>query len=252
MESFRQLSRGVTLQTPDQAHGIWKKWLSSHDSETTQLSRKKFWMKYLEELKTAPFQPRTAPVASVNTRTSLFQLGAFRDTAKLHATCAASGFSLQALFFAVYAKFLARSASSHDIVFGMYLANRTSMDGLDRLPYPTLSLVPLRVHQPASCDLVTIAKSVQADLYEISSPTNASVGLWQIFDWTGVKIDSFVNFLSLPDSHKNDGTDGIVLTKESDNDIEVQSQPSSGLSLKDQRLIKLNPVRDAYPVSSVP
>ncbi|OIW25405.1 non-ribosomal peptide synthetase [Coniochaeta ligniaria NRRL 30616] len=233
-ESFRQLCQ--------------EKWLSSQVSEKTQLSRKTFWTEYLKGVKTPPFQARTASPSSAKTRTSLFEHAAVKDTAKLQTICAAFGVSLQALFFAAYAKFLAPGVVGRDdIVCGMYLANRTSIDGLDRLPYPTLSLVPLRVRQPASRDVVAVAKSIQADLYEISSPANASVGLWEIFDWTGLKIDSFVNFLSLPDSHSTDGTDGIVLREASDNDIAVQSQTRPGLSPEDQRLLTSNSVRDAYP-----
>ncbi|KAH8902109.1 non-ribosomal peptide synthetase [Coniochaeta sp. PMI_546] len=252
IENFQQLCQGYRLQNPDQNHSIWKKWLSLQVSERVQLSRRTFWTEYLEGVKTSPFQARTTSSSSVNTRTSVFERAAFKDTAKLQAVCAASGVSLQALFFAAYAKFFAQSAGCQDdIVFGMYLANRTSMDGLDQLPYPTLSLVPLRVRD-LSRDVVTVAKSVQADLYEISSPANASVGLWEIFSWTGLRIDSFVNFLSLPDSHRTDGRDGLSLTEASDNDVEVQSQISSGLTSEDQRLLASNLVRDAYAVGSSP
>lgn len=251
MENFRQLCQGTTLQAPDQAHAIWNKWLSLQVSKTAQSARKTFWIEYLEGLRTPSFQAQIASSSSPNTRTSLFERAAFGDTAELQRECAASGVSLQALFIAAYAKFLARNLDGQDdIVFGIYLANRTSMDGFDRLPYPTLSLVPIRVRRPASRDIVTVAKSIQGDLYGISSPTNTSVGLWEIFDWTGLRIEFFVNFLSLPVPQEMDDTQGVVLDEVSDNDIEVQSQTSSDLSPKDQQLLSSNPVKNAYPVGA--
>lgn len=251
MESFRALCQGVPLPAPEHAHGIWQAWLSSQVSEATQLSRKTFWTQYLRDLRSPPFPPWTTSSPSVNTRTSLLQRAALKHTAKLQTLCAAWGVSLQALFFGAYAKELSRSGDVRDdVVFGVYLANRTAMHGLDTLPYPTLSLVPLRVRQPASRDLLAVAESIQADLHEISSPANASVGLWEILDWTSVRVGSFVNFLTLSEAPETDGLGDIVLAGEVDRDVEMEAQMSAGLSLEAQRLVASNAVRDAYPVSS--
>jgi amino acid adenylation domain-containing protein len=251
MESFRQLCLRVTLPAPDQAHKVWKKWLSSQVSEATQFSRRTFWTQYLHNLKAPPFPIRTASPPSITTRTSFFERAAINNIERLQSICSASGVSLQALFFAAYAKFLAHSGNGRDdVVFGVYLANRIAMDRLDRLPYPTLSLVPLRVRQPESRDLPTVATSIQADLYDISSSANTSVGLWEIIDWRGVRIDSFVNFLSLPDCQETDGTDDISLAEVSAIDVEMQPQKNPGLSPATQRLVAPNAVRDAYPVST--
>jgi hypothetical protein len=37
-------------------------------------------------------------------------------------------------------------------------------------------------------------------LQAISTPENSSVGLWQIEAWTGVTVDTFVNFVKVPDN----------------------------------------------------
>ncbi|KAK5194220.1 hypothetical protein LTR16_007118, partial [Cryomyces antarcticus] len=41
---------------------------------------------------------------------------------------------------------------------------------------------------------------IQRDLQEIGDQHNSTAGLWEIEQWTGVKVDSFVNFLKLPDT----------------------------------------------------
>jgi amino acid adenylation domain-containing protein len=257
VERFRQLCRGATLPAPVQDYNLWKKWLSLQVSEATQVARRTSWTRYLEDVKPTPF-PRTTSLNPLTpTRTSHFTPSVISDITAIQSLCSASGISLQSLFFAAHAKFLSLNTSSpDDVIFGVYLANRTATDhdDISHLPYPTLSLVPLRVRHPRTLDLVSLAKGIQADLHEISSPANASVGLWEVLDWTGVRVDSFVNFLSLlPSTEEVDGgTDDIVITNVSDGGggaVTGSERTGTILSLGTKRWMASDAVRDAYPVS---
>jgi len=55
------------------------------------------------------------------------------------------------------------------------------------------------VKSPSTQDLITIASHIQEDLQKISDGTSALVSLHEINQWMGIKVDTFVNFLSLPD-----------------------------------------------------
>jgi hypothetical protein len=254
MESFRQLCQGVVLGTPVPGLGLWKEWLSIHVSISAQLSRKAFWTEYLRDANSSPFPARTALPPSTNTRTAFFKKSALDNIESFQSVCARSGVSLQALFFSAYAQFMAgKVGASDDIIFGIYLANRTSMDGVDRLAYPTLSLVPLRVRQPASRDIVSVARTIQADLHNITSLANTAVGLWDILDWTGVRVDSFVNFLPLPHIHGPVTSEGITLEESlPEEHSEAWPATSRSLAVQEYPSLSANLVRDAYPVRSEP
>ncbi|KAB5518880.1 non-ribosomal peptide synthetase [Coniochaeta sp. 2T2.1] len=215
MENFRTLCQGVRDEEADFAPSTWRQWLSRQVSEAAKTSKKAFLDALSPRCQDVPFSTPDY---------------------------------LQALFFAAYAKLLAREmATKEDIVFGIYLANRTSMNGLEGLAYPTLSLVPLRVRQSAVLDIVALAKSVQADLHRISEPADASVGLWEILDWTGIRVDSFVNFLSLPESQQVDGRKTVVLTEAPGSEIERQDEKIADFVPEHQRWLASNSVKDAYP-----
>lgn len=124
------------------------------------------------------------------------------------------GLSIQALFFAAYAKLYASvsrksttlgqadsSSPSDDVVIGIYLANRSlDIDGLTELNAPTFNIVPLRVHlsDEKKTTLLESALQVQSDLGGITATEHCGVSMRDIHSWTGLKIDTFVNFLSLP------------------------------------------------------
>ena len=123
--------------------------------------------------------------------------------------------STQALLFAAYARAYAHLANSaglanrddRDVVIGIYLANRAHLPDLASLPCPTLNLVPLRVRTPRRGSLMTTAQQIHSDLESFGTPEISSVGLWQIWQWTGVKVDTFVNFLRLPEKTALDAPD---------------------------------------------
>lgn len=117
--------------------------------------------------------------------------------------------SIQSLFFAIYAKVHARvisprsgaDGSTESLILGVYLANRSlSLEGLPDMIAPTLNMVPLRVQFPQSASVMNIARQIQNDLHEIGRVEHSGVSLVEIADWTGVRVDVFVNFIKLPDS----------------------------------------------------
>lgn len=176
-----------------------------------------FWTSYLSENSST-----LIPVSEskpTHTRTSKFAPN-LTSTGPLSTLARSSNLTFQALFLASYAHIHAKlisllnptSPSSPPpppyIILGIYLANRSHpLENLPCLAAPTLNLVPIRVRAPLSTPILEIAATIQRDLQEISSARNSMVGLWEIQDRTGVVVDCFVNFLSLPDNDKSEDDD---------------------------------------------
>ncbi|KAI0133865.1 non-ribosomal peptide synthetase [Xylariales sp. AK1849] len=200
---FRDLC-GLNPPPVDHFRSSWDDFVLEHYSDSLRIPRKKFWLSYLRGSTSDRHQKRARYEELA--RIAEFRPATLTDVTSLRAVASKRGVSLQSLFFAAYAKILAspiRSPSvkeDSDVVFGVYLANRLSFDErFQNMPFPTLSIVPLRVKIEPAESIIDIAKKIQDDLAEISSFENASVGLWEIAEWTGVRIDSFVNYLSLPE-----------------------------------------------------
>jgi hypothetical protein len=165
-------------------------------------------MEYLENFEQSYLpQPTSAP----GTKTEIFKPN-LMPTKLLEDAARTFGVSIQAIFLAAYAVVYARHLDmpkERDAVFGIYLANRSvSVDGIEVAAIPTVNLLPLRVRAPLPHDLIDVAQQVQKDLQKIGEPTNASASLFEISEWTGVKIDSFVNLLTLPDAGNGDARNG--------------------------------------------
>ncbi|EGO53918.1 hypothetical protein NEUTE1DRAFT_148407 [Neurospora tetrasperma FGSC 2508] len=196
----------------------------------------------------AEWQPAPAPKhqSRPSRRVSLVQRNAIADVSRIKKLCAAAGVSIQALFFAAYASFVSETiqAKSRDVVFGVYLANRSS--DLSEIPYPTLCLVPLRVRVQES--LVDMAKRIQEDLYKISDPEHVGAGLWEIKEWTGVVVDGFVNFLSVPVSSSNFDFNGAVrMELVSEEEVKVMGEAKHQQEFSVPKELENNAVRNAYP-----
>ncbi|EAA31066.2 hypothetical protein GE21DRAFT_8575 [Neurospora crassa] len=196
----------------------------------------------------AIWQPAPAPEhqSRPSRRVSLVQRNAIADVSRIKKLCAAAGVSIQALFFAAYARFVSETieAKSRDVVFGVYLANRSS--DLSEIPYPTLCLVPLRVRVQES--LVDMAKRIQDDLYKISDPEHVGVGLWEIKEWTGVVVDGFVNFLSVPVSSSNfDSNEAVRMELVSEEEVKVMGEAEDQQEFSMPKELENNAVRNAYP-----
>jgi aryl carrier-like protein len=169
-------------------------------------TRKEFWIKYLtRDFETFPVLSRGSFDANrvEKFNPEVMRVSQLREALRHH------GISIQALFFGVYAQVYAtrlqrqpsveqsRTAST-DVIIGIYLANRSlDIDDLTELGAPTFNIVPLRI-QTANSSIIEIAQRVQQDLGEISRLENCGVSMREIYSWTGIQADTYVNFLSLP------------------------------------------------------
>ncbi|KAH0551393.1 hypothetical protein GP486_007392, partial [Trichoglossum hirsutum] len=176
----------------------------SYISPEQHCGRRKFWKTYLDSSRS--LMP-SKPAARRCQRVEVFEPGIQDAGTTLESVARSRGLSVHAMFLAAYSKVHAKLLDGTDsvgengnVAFGIYLANRgLPIEGLSTLPAPTLNLVPLRTIAPMESSIINIAKSIQADLQDISSMQNSGVGLWEVEEWTGLKFNCFVNFLKLPD-----------------------------------------------------
>ncbi|OAX83260.1 hypothetical protein ACJ72_02381 [Emergomyces africanus] len=182
--------------------------------------RKNFWKNYLAPAINSEQQKEVQPL-KIKQRTidrdivQTYRQSLVRNIEKLEDVGRSYGVSVQALFLAIYAKIHAskiREDNTNDtsrhrgLVLGIYLANRShSLDGLPTLIAPTLNIVPLRIalqqenEGPQQESIFRLAQSIQRDLHEVGRMEHSCVSLIEIADWTGVRVDTFVNFIKLPD-----------------------------------------------------
>ncbi|OMP81947.1 Hydroxamate-type ferrichrome siderophore peptide synthetase [Diplodia seriata] len=230
MQQFETLCNQPTLKpTPSTAFPAL---IAASASPAAASKRQVFWSTYFKDATpTARLQqPRSARPG----RVSVFKpdiCGSTSKVATLEAAAMKQGINVQSLFLAAYARLYARltadgdssekEAAGRDAVFGIWLANRShAIDGLADVAAPTVNLVPLRVRAPLTTNAFELAKKIQEDLRTIGDGVeNAGTGLWEIERWTGVKVDSFVNFLKLPegeDEADKGGAGGRVRVREVD------------------------------------
>ncbi|KXT10736.1 hypothetical protein AC579_2735 [Pseudocercospora musae] len=201
----------------------FKEFVAASCNTDGQQSRQHFWQRYL-----AAFTPPqlSQPRDDATRKVQIFRPAAFDSGEKLERHARVKGVTVQALLFAVYAKAYASRArtprdGSQDVVVGIYLANRTNLAELDQLAAPTLNLLPLRVRSPRKTALVEVAKQIDADIKKIGTAENSSASLKEIYEWTGVRVDTFVNFLRMPE-HDSDtpanGTDETKFTQHHDDE----------------------------------
>lgn len=251
MGRFKELLdyHGVELEESVNKIASWASLFSCSLGEQARGNRKAFWTQYLEGSESVPLRLPKSKSTPTEERISFFKRAAVSDTSRLKALCSQYGISIQSVFLAAYARVLSTLSGSDDVVFGVYIANRGSEQDLE---FPTLCLVPLRVRAPRDLDVAEVASAVQRDLFEVSRPENVNAGLWEIKDWTGVVIDSFVNFLSLPEDEPSQGKDGGGVELEPLRFDEVTSGVGDESTASDPRQVpwlERNAVRDAYPVS---
>ncbi|RBA16864.1 hypothetical protein FPRO05_01588 [Fusarium proliferatum] len=214
---LRRLSQLLHGSVAVENNGLtrWKDFAVRQASEAAQKDRRAFWKAYLHGTCSSSIAAELQ--ADVKSRISYLNESAIPDVSQIQALSTHSGISLQSWFLAAYAKVLATQNNTPDngsVVFGMYLANRAAAS--DRLPqvYPTLNLIPLRVDSPIELPLSSLAKNIQRDLHQIASDGRSDVGLWEIDQWTGVQVKSFVNFLSLSDDTGSVENSVTVLSQE--------------------------------------
>ncbi|KAK3067711.1 hypothetical protein LTR53_015254 [Teratosphaeriaceae sp. CCFEE 6253] len=179
-------------------------------------SRKMFWTEYLQDIR--PMRLRQPAGHGRRKRVETYRPGLFMDVPALEGLARREGVTIQAMLFAAYARIYAGLADpvdeskestlrNGDVVLGIYLSNRSHLSDLDQLAAPTLNLVPLPVRSPLSSPLTEVAKQVLHGLAELGSARNSAVGLWEVAEWTGVKVDTYVNFLKLPERSEGEGSE---------------------------------------------
>ncbi|KAF1813068.1 hypothetical protein P152DRAFT_395882 [Eremomyces bilateralis CBS 781.70] len=209
-----------------------------------------FWSSYLHKAPNPLIKPSSS---SSHRRVELFKADVVNQTALLEKKARASHVSVHHIFLAAYAQAYARLVASHaahskEVVFGVYLANRShDIPGLVESCGPTLNLVPLRVSLNANKGLVEMARKIQDDLLEMNRIDRAGAGLWQIERWTGIQVDSFVNFLKLLDIAEVVGAGAI---RAADGERDGYARVVEGKSADDgeglTKLLEKNRVRGAY------
>ncbi|KAI5859244.1 hypothetical protein GGS23DRAFT_326435 [Durotheca rogersii] len=208
LNRFMELCDGTPTPPIGLRTSTWYEFVLKHASPYVRQRRQQFWTSYLQKIITIrpPPQTESTPNPEIIAQHSYLKRKAFSNISSLKNISSTHGTTLQALFFAayarVYAESLRRDDACHDradVVFGVYLANRSNVIGLEEAPLPTLNIVPLVVRRPLDRPLATLAIEIQKDLVEISSFDHASVYLWEIFDWTGIQVETIVNFLAPQD-----------------------------------------------------
>ncbi|PGH18000.1 hypothetical protein AJ80_04621 [Polytolypa hystricis UAMH7299] len=167
--------------------------------------REHFWKTYLGDYSESiegDERQRRAERKWSPTRVKRYTPSLIQDVDALEKLSRTSGISIQALFLAAYAKVhLKTMSNTTDLVVGIYLANRShDLHGLPGMIAPTVNIVPLRIKNPPGTSVLNLAQAIQTDLHEIGRAENSCVSLLEIAQWTGVTLDTFVNFLKLPDA----------------------------------------------------
>ncbi|KAI1821473.1 amino acid adenylation domain-containing protein [Xylaria intraflava] len=202
---------------------LWIEFASQHLSAPIQSRRKLFWTSYLSGNTSSQTYEHTT--ASPRQRVNEFQRTAINNVAAIKSSGSVHGISTQALLFAAYSKVFAKlvcrdnqADDNTDYVFGIYLANRSGYPGIESAPCPTLNILPLRVRDPLRRGVTDIASSIQKDIAEISSFENSTASLWEIQEWTGVRIDTTVNILARPNDALPSESTSVKLKEVSDAD----------------------------------
>jgi hypothetical protein len=188
--AFRSfVNQSYNAKQSDQAKRFWTKYLSGASLETSLISSS------VHRQRIAKYNPKL-----------------FQNTQPLLSLARKRGITLPSIFLAIYARLYAslqNNSTGSDTIIGIYIANRFYDNHLLQTS-PTVNLLPLRVR--TGIPLLESAAQIHADLARISEAQHVSVGLWEIYKWTGVKVRTFVNWLKLPGG--DDGANGIGSTGE--------------------------------------
>lgn len=171
-------------------------------------ARRQFWESYLGHFST--IEPKNESMDGFGAVHQYYWPGLVSNMSCVEEAAQRQSVSVQSLFLGVFARVYAQAliaggASSQDLrrhlVVGLYLANRSDNAGsLDELMNPTVNIVPLRLDDKLSDDissLCDVARKIQSDINKISMIEHIGVSLLEIKEWTGVRIDTCVNFLRL-------------------------------------------------------
>ncbi|KAI9663349.1 MAG: NRPS [Alyxoria varia] len=242
--TFQDLCNGTNRSLPLQSTADTTfDLLAQTYAPSSQDALQSFWTRYLSDAPKAPIRPfHTAepgpqpPKTDANLyvpRTEFYKPTAMPP--QTYTAVARSlrhhGLTIHALFLAAVAVALcsypqrhssssaspAANESNEDVIIALYTSNRSSAS-LSHLPNPTLNVIPLRVRAPSTTPLTQLAREVQTDLAEITNAESgqSGVGLWEVYNWTGVSVGCVVNFLV--DDGERDVEGRAEQTSKSDNE----------------------------------
>lgn len=209
IDEFQALFRGDTLPASDTN---FKSFVAQFYSASSSPSTKEKWKSYLTT--PSPLYPSKTSLPS-NKRTEVYHPST--PTRDLKPLAQETGVSIDALFLAGLSKINAQSlldfspnAAVPSVTFGVYLANRAPFEvDLSAMAAPTLNLLPLRVQEPLERSIEDIARDIQRDVNMIGNKDMVSASLSQIYEWTGTRVNFFVNILKStnapPPSPSQDG-----------------------------------------------
>jgi amino acid adenylation domain-containing protein len=212
-------------------------------SLSSSITAEKSWRSYLSSAPSSePSKPRHS------NRTEIYHPSLRIPSLKFQAK--ELGLSIDALLLASAAKQYAvhTQNSSPQIIIGIYLANRAPFGAdLSSLAAPTLNLLPLLITQPLSKPLTKLAKHIQKDITKISNVDMVSASLAEIYSWTGVKVDFFVNIVKSPAQITREDKEIFVSLDGSGHDSrEMEVHDDEEFPEVDEKKIQ------AYPVSLFP
>ncbi|PVI01410.1 hypothetical protein DM02DRAFT_525045 [Periconia macrospinosa] len=227
--------------------------VAANSNPSVSQNRESFWNNYLQGTTGHHLPQPSSPTPS---RCEVFKPNLSSKMAPIESLARANNLTTQSLFLASFARLYAdmtHTPSDRDIVIGIYLANRSfpNIQNLADSPIPVVNLVPLRVRRPLEINILDAAARIQSDIHEISSAENVGVGLWEIKEWTDVKIDCWVNFLKLPEAeHESaDQADGKVRIEQSgkwDKEVRRVTEANMSGTYEMPRELSKESVQEAY------
>ncbi|KAL2070809.1 hypothetical protein VTL71DRAFT_13835 [Oculimacula yallundae] len=195
INELQALYRGDSLEPPTLS---FKTFVAQSISATPLSAMKEKWTSYLGQNSTPT--SKSTPVTSSNKRTEVYHPST--PISSIRPLAQEIGVSTDALFLAALSKIRAHSLRQQiqtpisQVVLGIYLSNRFPFStDLSLLTAPTLNLLPLLVNQPLERSMENLARDIQNDVQRIGSKEMVFASLEQIFEWTGVRVDCWVNIL---------------------------------------------------------
>lgn len=254
---FRELEALYRIQLTEATDLSFKKFiaqsLAASEAPTTGLTAREKWKAYLGKASLYPHHPAPPETSAFRRRIEVFHKG--RRISPMKELAKRIGVTVDSFLLAKTAQLLAFNLdqdSVSQVVFGIYLANRAPFgEDLSSLAAPTLNLLPLQVRKPLDRSIAELAAEIQQDLYKIGSAKMSSASLADIYEWTGVRVNFFVNI------HKGEDIGVPVASDSMSWKKEVEETPNGDIVVPtdgrcDAYLVSLNGGLSIVSILTVP
>ncbi|KAJ5527964.1 hypothetical protein N7513_012123 [Penicillium frequentans] len=208
MDELAQLCDNMQTQSECESRDISHLVAVQHVHSPVRV-RRLFWERYLDKIAIRGCEnPQLSEFGAIQQH---YRPGLVPNMSQIEKAAKLRGLSIQSIFLAVYARLHAQTFKSSDgLVVGLYLANRSFVtEGLSELVAPTVNIVPLRLDNKfhrTDNSLFSAAGKIQDDINLISMVEHSCVSLVEIAEWTGVRINTCINFLRLPNVEDSTST----------------------------------------------